>query len=121
MVCVFEPPEPAQQDIQRPEDTAIVVEPSPAQLLSPPVFLAPLQDTSAVDGQELHMTCHVSGTPMPTVSFFHDSRNIDEDEEFVVSYNPDTGEVCCGETCCCSVVVFVDCNTLECMLLRKLT
>ncbi|GFO24775.1 myosin light chain kinase, smooth muscle [Plakobranchus ocellatus] len=39
------------------------------------------------------MTCRVSGTPMPSVSFFHDSKNIDEDEEFVISYNPETGEV----------------------------
>ena len=84
--------EPAQQEAARPEDSA-QIEPSPAQLLAPPVFLQSLEDTQAVDGQELHMTCLVSGTPMPTISFFHDSRNIDDDEEFVISYNPDTGEV----------------------------
>lgn len=82
--------------MQRPEDTSTLL-PSPAQTLSPPVFLDAMKDVVAVDGQELHLKCRVSGTPMPTVSFFHDSRNIDDDEEFVISYNPETGEVfsCC--------------------------
>ncbi|GFS02464.1 titin, partial [Elysia marginata] len=85
--------EPAKTDIQRPEDTSALVQPSPTQLLSPPVFLDTLTDIQAEDGQELQMTCRVSGTPMPSVSFFHDSKNIDDDEEFVISYNPETGEV----------------------------
>ena len=79
--------------MQRPEDTSAVVQPSPTQLLSPPVFLDTLTDVQAEDGQELQITCRVSGTPMPSVSFFHDSKNIDDDEEFVISYNPETGEV----------------------------
>lgn len=62
-------------------------------MLSPPVFLDTMKDTEALDGQELRLNCRVSGTPMPTISFFHDSKNIDDDEEFVISYNPETGEV----------------------------
>ncbi|CAG5126019.1 unnamed protein product, partial [Candidula unifasciata] len=85
--------EPVQTDAHRPEDTSTLL-PSPAQTLSPPVFLESMKDVVAVDGQELHLKCRVSGTPMPTISFFHDSKNIDDDEEFVISYNPETGEVC---------------------------
>lgn len=58
-----------------------------------PRFLEPLSDKQAIDGQEIKMACRVAGLPMPKVSFFHDSKNIDEDEEFVITYDSETGEV----------------------------
>lgn len=70
------------------------MEPSPLmEAMVPPEFLEPLKSVQAVDGQELKMVCRVTGLPMPTVSFFHDSKNIDEDEEFVITYDAETGEV----------------------------
>ena len=76
------------------QDTSLTVEPSPMmEAMVAPRFLEPLSDKQAIDGQEIKMACRVAGLPMPKVSFFHDSKNIDEDEEFVITYDSETGEV----------------------------
>ena len=81
----------------QPQDTSLTVEPSPLmEAMVAPRFLEPLPSVQAVDGQELKMSCRVSGMPMPRISFFHDSKNIDEDEEFVITYDTETGEVSKG-------------------------
>lgn len=94
-VCFF-PTEPATEQMppvpQRPEDTAYV-QPSPSASLQPPRFTEPLQSVEVVDGEELNVPCRVAGTPPPQISFFHNGKNIDQDEEYVITYNPDTGEV----------------------------
>jgi hypothetical protein len=88
--------EPIQEELPETEDSVFLIEPSPTmEAMVAPRFLQPMEDLQAVDGQEIKMTCRVSGTPMPKVSFFHDSKNIDEDEEFVITYDSETGEVRC--------------------------
>ena len=59
----------------------------------PPNFTEPVKSVEAVDGQELRIPCKVTGTPMPQISWYHNGKNIDQDDEYVVTYNPDTGEV----------------------------
>ena len=58
-----------------------------------PRFLESLPNLEVSDGQEVKMTCLVSGMPVPKISFFHNSKNIDNDEEFVIIYNTKSGEV----------------------------
>lgn len=77
---------------QRPEDTAYL-QPSPSTSVQPPRFTEPLQSIEVVDGEELNVPCKVAGKPPPQISFFHNGKNIDQDEEYVISYNPDTGEI----------------------------
>lgn len=88
--------EPATEQMppvpQRPEDTAYV-QPSPSTSLQPPCFTEPLQSIEVVDGEELNVPCKVAGKPPPQISFFHNGKNIDHDEEYVITYNPDTGEI----------------------------
>lgn len=88
--------EPATEQMppvpQRPEDTAYV-QPSPSTSLQPPRFTEPLQSIEVVDGEELNVPCKVAGKPPPQISFFHNGKNIDHDEEYVITYNPDTGEI----------------------------
>ena len=69
------------------------VQPSPGQKMIPPNFTEPVKSVEAVDGQELRIPCKVTGTPMPQISWYHNGKNIDQDEEYVVTYNPDTGDV----------------------------
>ena len=86
--------EPATE--QLPSGTPVTVagiEPSPPTRMTPPEFIVPLKPVEAKDGQELQMTCKVTGQPAPNLMWFHDSKNIDDDEEFVISYNPDTGDI----------------------------
>ncbi|ESO99780.1 hypothetical protein LOTGIDRAFT_141499, partial [Lottia gigantea] len=62
-------------------------------LVTPPDFVEPLHSTTATDGQEIRLTCKVTGFPPPQISWFHDRENIDDDEEYVISYEPETGEI----------------------------
>ena len=73
--------------------TVAGIEPSPPTRMTPPEFIVPLKPVEAKDGQELQITCKVTGQPAPNLMWFHDSKNIDDDEEFVISYNPDTGDI----------------------------
>ncbi|KAK3082882.1 hypothetical protein FSP39_007872 [Pinctada imbricata] len=75
-----------------PEDLASL-QPSPSETIQPPRFVEPLHSIEAVDGEELRVPCKLTGKPPPQISFFHNGKNIDQDEEYVISYNPDTGEI----------------------------
>lgn len=88
------PTEPATEELApaAPESVA-TIEVSPTAPMTPPQFVEVLGSVEANDGQEVQMVCKVIGSPMPQISWFHDSKNIDEDEEFVISYNPDTGVI----------------------------
>ena len=77
---------------KRPADE-VAVPPSPVETMVPPNFVVPIQSVQAVDGQELRLPCKVKGKPMPQISWYHNGKNIDQDEEFVVTYNPDTGDI----------------------------
>ena len=81
------------------EQSSLTIEASPMEAMVAPRFLETMQTQQAVDGQEIKMTCRVAGCPMPTISFFHDSKNIDDDEEFVITYDQETGEVSRMEQC----------------------
>lgn len=72
---------------------SVSVQPSPSEKMVPPNFVVPVQSIQAVDGQELRMPCKVTGKPMPQISWYHNGKNIDQDEEYVVTYNPDTGDI----------------------------
>ena len=87
--------EPATQQVLAPDHApdSAEVQPSPGQKMIPPNFTEPVKSVEAVDGQELRIPCKVTGTPMPQVSWYHNGKNIDQDEEYVVTYNPDTGDV----------------------------
>ena len=86
--------EPIQEELPATEDGVFAIESGPTmEAMVPPRFLEPLSDLQAVDGQEIKMTCRISALPMPRISFFHDSKNIDDDEEFVITYDAETGEV----------------------------
>lgn len=78
--------------LQRPTDTTSL-EPSPSAELQPPRFVEPLPSLEAADGEELMIPCKIVGKPPPQISFFHNGNNIDHNEEYVISYHPDTGEI----------------------------
>lgn len=87
-------PEPATEEITLPgQPDSLSVQPSPSERMLPPNFVVPIQSVQAVDGQELRLPCKVTGKPMPQISWYHNGKNIDQDEEFVVTYNPDTGDI----------------------------
>lgn len=86
--------EPLKEEMPTMPAQTLAVEPSPMmEGMVAPQFLEPLPTLQAIDGQEIKMSCRVAGVPMPRISFFHDSKNIDEDEEFVITYDKETGEV----------------------------
>lgn len=59
----------------------------------PPNFITAVQSVQAIDGQEIRLPCKVTGKPMPEISWYHNGNNIDHDEEYVITYNPETGEI----------------------------
>ncbi|XP_060064415.1 titin-like, partial [Ylistrum balloti] len=77
---------------KKPEEK-ISLEPSPSEELMPPRFVEVLPSMETYDGDEVKIPCKVVGKPPPQISFFHNGKNIDHDEEYVVSYNPDTGDI----------------------------
>lgn len=64
---------------------------SSVPLLQAPVFLDQLQDHSVVDGDDISMTCVVDGVRPLTIEWFHDGLNITESEDFVISFDDNTG------------------------------
>lgn len=52
-----------------------------------------VQSVQAIDGMELRLPCKVTGKPMPQVSWYHNGKNIDQDEEYVITYNPEEGDI----------------------------
>ena len=65
----------------------------PEQQLVPPQFTRNLENVVATDGREVTMSCVVTGTPTPEVSWFHNHKNIDASEDFVINYDRTTGRV----------------------------
>ena len=59
--------------------------------MEPPAFLQPLKPQAALDGEEVTFTLIVTGKPQPQLSWFHNDKNIDNSEEFVISYDEDSG------------------------------
>eukprot|EP00106_Octopus_bimaculoides_P016754 XP_014784196.1 PREDICTED: titin-like isoform X3 [Octopus bimaculoides] len=66
----------------------------PVEDFMPPNFIKDLETMDVVDGQEIKMICKVVGKPVPHVSWFHNGTNIDNNDEYVISYNPETGDIC---------------------------
>jgi len=65
----------------------------PEQQLVPPSFTKNLENVVAADGREVTLSCVVTGTPTPEVSWFHNHKNIDASEDFVINYDRTTGRV----------------------------
>ncbi|XP_071495626.1 uncharacterized protein [Diadema antillarum] len=55
-----------------------------------PEILKPLETMKAKDGKPITMTCHIKGTPTPTLAWFRQSTPIPATEEFKMEYD---GEV----------------------------
>jgi titin len=60
-----------------------------------PKFMLPLQNCEAYDGEEVILTCTVTGRPKPEVHWYHNDKNIDKSEDFVISYQADNGKCDC--------------------------
>jgi len=65
----------------------------PEQQLVPPQFTKNLDNITAADGREVTMSCIVAGTPTPEISWYHNHKNIDASEDFVINYDRTTGRV----------------------------
>ena len=86
--------EPATEQMSLPgQPDSASIQPSPSEKMFAPNFVVPVQSVQATDGQELRMPCKVTGKPMPQISWYHNGKNIDQDEEYVITYNPDTGDI----------------------------
>ena len=85
--------EPATEQAAPKHRDSVTIAPSPSETIQPPRFSEMLPSMEACDGEELRIPCKVVGFPPPQVSFFKNGKNIDNDEEYVVSYNPDTGRL----------------------------
>ena len=46
-----------------------------------------------MDGTEVVLSCTVQGQPQPEVSWFHNDKNIDGSEDFVINYDRSSGKV----------------------------
>jgi hypothetical protein len=57
----------------------------------PPKFIVELVDQEPTDGDEVTMTCTVTGSPMPTISWFHDDKNVTDSEDFTITFDIDSG------------------------------
>jgi len=58
-----------------------------------PEFVKCLEDMEVLDGQEVMLFCVVEGQPMPTVTWFHNDKNIMKNEEYVFTYDRHTGHL----------------------------
>jgi len=74
-----------------------------------PAFVSQLQNVSARDGSEVVLSCVVTGHPAPTVSWYHNDRNIDASTDFSISYDKSSGR--------CQLVIS-DCMTSDQGLFR---
>ena len=52
-----------------------------------------LEDVEVVDGQEVMLFCVVSGQPMPAITWYHNDKNIASNDEYVFTYDRQTGHV----------------------------
>lgn len=69
-----------------------------------PAFTRQLENASVRDGSEVTLSCVVSGHPTPTVSWYHNDRNVDASADFSISYDQATGR--------CRLAI-VDCMTRD--------
>lgn len=58
-----------------------------------PQFVKRLQDVEVTDGQEVMLFCVVSGQPMPSITWYHNGKNIAKNEEYVFTYDRLTGHI----------------------------
>jgi len=58
-----------------------------------PEFVKCLEDMEVLDGQEVMLFCVVEGQPMPTVTWYHNDKNIMKNEEYVFTYDRQTGHL----------------------------
>jgi len=58
-----------------------------------PLFVKCLEDVEVLDGQEVMLFCVVTGQPMPTISWYHNDNNIVKNEEYVFTYDRQTGHI----------------------------
>lgn len=59
----------------------------------PPKFVVTLQNTQGMDGKEVVFNCVVKGNPMPDIFWFHNDKNIDKNEDFVINYDRSNGKI----------------------------
>ena len=57
-----------------------------------PQILRHLQDITAADGQEVALFCIIVGCPMPVITWYHNSKNITGNDEYVFKYDRLTGQ-----------------------------
>ena len=58
-----------------------------------PEFMKCLSDIEVVDGQEVMLFCVVTGQPMPSITWYHNDKNIANNDEYVYTYDRQTGHV----------------------------
>jgi hypothetical protein len=58
-----------------------------------PKFSQQLQNVLTEDGKEVILSCTVTGSPAPEISWTHNGKNIDKSEDFVITYDKVTGKI----------------------------
>lgn len=81
------------EEVPTQPEEVIQIEVAPEEEMMPPTFEVPLESCQATDGEELRLNCKVAGRPPPQIMWFHNEENIDQHDEYVISYNPDIGEI----------------------------
>lgn len=56
-----------------------------------PEFTWSLMSLKVMDGEEVKFHCDVTGQPMPEISWYHDNKEISENQDFKITYNKETG------------------------------
>lgn len=63
------------------------VEAQPAEEYLPPEFIVELKPSQAKVGEPYQLECHVTGNPLPVVSWYKDDVCIDNSSDFKITYN----------------------------------
>lgn len=64
-----------------------VRETSPEEVMTPPMFVKPLQSGTAREGASFVLKCVVTGNPLPTVQWFKNDINVDNSPDYIINYN----------------------------------
>lgn len=64
-----------------------VRETSPEEVMTPPMFVKPLQSGTAREGASFVLRCVVTGNPLPTVQWFKNDINVDNSPDYIMNYN----------------------------------